>query len=246
MTNHSRPPRRSPSPKLEILFEDRDIIVINKSTGLLTWSPHRDQMQTAERILTHYLRKGSSRSRLRALTVHRLDRETSGLLVFAKSEQVQQQIKGNWCNTDKRYFAVVHGQLKHPAATLTDYLIEDQDQFVHVTKNEQVGKRAESQYKVLSVTPKYSSIEVRLLTGRKNQIRVQFSHAGHPIVGDRKYGRTGDRFARMALHATHLEFNHPFSGRRMVFDASIPDCLLQLASNKKTKPASEYPSKPWK
>ena len=228
MKKQSRAPRRHLSPKLDILFEDRDLIVINKAVGLLTWSPHRDQMQTAERILTSYLRKGNARSRLRAFTVHRLDRETSGLLVFAKSERVQRQLKNAWRDAEKRYYAVVHGNLKQKTGTLSCYLAENEDQFVYVTKDTKNGKRAESRYSVLTETPNCSAVEVELFTGRKNQIRVQFADAGHPVVGDRKYGRKGDRFKRMALHAMHLEFDHPFSGRRMIFDQPVPEDLLRL------------------
>ncbi|MBN2164576.1 MAG: RluA family pseudouridine synthase [Pontiellaceae bacterium] len=228
MKSHSRTPRRHRSLNLEILFEDRDILVVNKATGLLTWSPHRDQQQTAERILTNYLRKGSARSRLRAFTVHRLDRETSGLLVFAKSERVQQQLKNNWRDVEKRYFAVVHGLLEQKSGTFSCYLAEDRDQFVYVTKDKQAGKWAECGFRVLKESANRSAVEVELQTGRKNQIRVQFADAGYPILGDRKYGRKEDRCERMALHAMHLEFDHPFSGRRMVFDSPPPENLLCL------------------
>lgn len=228
MKNNSRVPRKRRPQGVEILFEDRDIIVIDKAAGLLTWSPHRDQRQTVERILTDYLRKGNARSRLRAYTVHRLDRDTSGLLVFAKSEKVQQQLKNNWRDTEKHYFAVVHGTPVQKEGMLSCYLAEDKDQLVYVTKNKDEGKLAESRYSVLKETTGYSALDVMLLTGRKNQIRVQFADAGHPIVGDPKYGKKDDRFQRMALHAMHLEFEHPFSGRRMIFDSPVPEPLLRL------------------
>lgn len=228
MTINSRIPHRYRPNGLEILFEDRDILVISKAVGLLTWSPHQDQRKTVERILTGYLRKGNSSSRLCAYTVHRLDRDTSGLLVFAKSEKVQQQLKNNWSTTDKHYFTVVHGKLDPKEGTFACYLAEDRDQFVYVTKNKDEGKWAESCYKVLKEAGGYSAVDVSLLTGRKNQIRVQFMDAGHPVVGDKKYGKKGDRVGRMALHAMHLEFDHPFSGRRMIFDSLVPDSLLQL------------------
>ena len=228
MKNNSRVPRKHRPQGLDILFEDRDIIVIEKAAGLLTWSPHRDQRQTADRILTDYLRKGKARCRMRTYTVHRLDRDTSGLLVFAKSEKVQQQLKNNWRDTEKHYFAVVHGTLEQKEGTLSCYLAEDKDQLVYVTINKDEGKLAESRYSVLKETAGYSALDVMLLTGRKNQIRVQFADAGHPIVGDQKYGKKSDRFQRMALHAMHLEFDHPFRGRRMIFDSPVPEPLLSL------------------
>lgn len=228
MKNNPRVPRRHRPQGLEILFEDRDILVVDKESGLLTNSSHRDQENTAERILTDYVRKGSARSRLRVHTVHRLDRETSGLLVFAKSETVQQQLKTNWPETDKRYFAVVNGHLPQKQGTISGYLAENPDQYVYVTKNPAAGKWAETAYAVIKETPAYSALAVTLLTGRKNQIRVHFAHAGHPVVGDKKYGAKGDRSPRMALHAMHLAFDHPYSGKRMVFDSPVPAPLLRL------------------
>lgn len=228
MQNKDRVPRRHRLRGLEVVFEDRDLIVVEKPAGLLTMSPHKDQPDTVERILTAYLRKGSTRSRLRAYVVHRLDRETSGLLVFAKSERVQQQLKHSWRDTDKRYFAVVHGQLAKKKGTISSYLAEDRDQFVHSTKNAAEGKWAETEYVVLRETPQFSALVVTLLTGRKNQIRVHFSESGHPVVGDPKYGRKEKKAVRMALHAMHLAFDHPYSGRRMVFDSPVPEPIIRL------------------
>jgi RluA family pseudouridine synthase len=213
---------------IELIFEDRDLLVIVKPVGLLSNSPHRDEERTAERILTTYLCKGSVHSRLKVYTVHRLDRETSGLMVFAKSERVQQQLQDRWSDNDKIYAAVVHGRLKDKAGSLVDVLAENAAQVVYVSRNPSMGKRAELNYTVIRETAAYSLLDVRLITGRKNQIRVQFAHRGHPVVGDPKYGLKGDNVARMALHARHLAFNHPYNGRRMLFDAPVPHALLSL------------------
>jgi len=237
MQNKDRAPRRHRLRGLEVVFEDRDLIVVEKPAGLLTMSPHKDQPETVERILTAYLRKGSTRSRLRAYVVHRLDRETSGLLVFAKSERVQQQLKNSWRDTDKRYFAVVHGHLEQKQGTISGYLAEDRDQFVHGTKNAAEGKWAETRYSVVKETPKYTALVATLLTGRKNQIRVHFSEAGHPVAGDLKYGRKDTGAGRMALHAMHLAFDHPYSGRRMVFDSPVPEPILRLIGGQVDLPA---------
>ena len=184
--------------------------------------------RTAERLLTGYLRKGNSRSRLMAYTVHRLDRDTSGLLVFAKSERVQQKLKNNWRDVDKTYYAVVHGHPEKPKGRIINYLAENKDQFVYITTNKEIGKRAETVYQEVGRSERCSALHVDLLTGRKNQIRVHMTDLGHPIVGDPKYGQKGDRFPRMALHAMDLSFDHPFSGRRMVFHAPVPPVLLKL------------------
>lgn len=229
MDNKPNIPHRYRPRGLEIVYEDRNFIVVNKEAGLLTMSYHRDQNQTAERILTDYLRKGNPKATRRVFTVHRLDRDTSGLLVFAKSEKVQQTLKNNWATTEKRYFAVVQGQLKEKSGLIESYLAENKDQYIYVTKDASRGKWSKTAYTVLKETPLYTALDVKLLTGRKNQIRVHFADAGHPIVGDRKYGNKDERpGARMALHAMHLEFDNPVYGRRMVYDAPVPAEILQL------------------
>ena len=212
---------------LEIIYEDRDLLVINKEVGLLTMSFHRDELQTAECILTDYLRKGAARSRLRAYTVHRLDRETSGLLIFAKTEAVQQHLKDHWKEVDKEYRAVVHGTLKDKSGTVSGYLAEDDDQFVYLT-DQTKGKWSETQYEVICENKLFSELKINLLTGRKNQIRVHFADLGHPVAGDAKYGPRGKKFERMALHSRFIAFNHPHSGKRMIFEAPVPEFFTRL------------------
>ena len=220
-------PRKHRPRGLEIIYEDRDLLVINKEPGLLTMSFHRDESQTAERILTDYLRKGAARSRLRAFVVHRLDRETSGLLIFAKTEAVQQHLKDHWKEVDKEYRAVVHGTLKDKSGTVSGYLAEDDDQFVYST-DQTKGKWSETQYEVIRENKLFSELKINLLTGRKNQIRVHFAELGHPVVGDTKYGLKGKKFERMALHSRAIAFNHPHNGKRMFFEAPVPDFFIRL------------------
>lgn len=218
-------PRR---PKgLEIVYEDRDLLVVDKDAGLLTMSFHRDEFATAEWLLTDYLRKGAARSRRRAYVVHRLDRETSGLLVFVKTEEIQQILKENWASVKKEYRAVVHGTLREKSGTVSGYLAEDNDQFVH-SCGQTEGRWSETQYEVLRENERFSELKVRLITGRKNQIRVHFADLGHPVVGDTKYGRTGKKSERMALHSRSIAFNHPHSGKRMVFEAPVPEFFTRL------------------
>jgi len=220
-------PRKHRPRGLEIIYEDRDLLVINKEPGLLTMSFHRDEFQTAERVLTDYLRKGAARSRLRAFVVHRLDRETSGLLIFAKSDEVQQHIKNHWKEVEKEYCAIVHGSLKEKSGTLSSYLDEDADQFVF-SCGETQGRWSETQYEVIRENKLFSELNVRLLTGRKNQIRVHFADLDHPVVGDTKYGPKGKKFERMALHSRSIAFNHPHSGKRMTFEAPVPEFFDRL------------------
>jgi len=212
---------------LEIIYEDRDLLVINKEVGLLTMSFHRDETQTAERVLTDYLRKGAARSRLRAYVVHRLDRETSGLLIFAKTEAVQQHLKDHWKEVEKEYRTIVHGSLKEKSGLLSSYLAENDDQFVYST-DQTKGKWSETQYSVVRENKLFSELKINLLTGRKNQIRVHLAELGHPVVGDTKYGLKGKRFERMALHSCRIAFNHPHNGKRMVFDAPVPVFFTSL------------------
>jgi len=219
-------PRKRPI-GLEIVYEDRDLIVINKDAGLLTMSTPRDEQRTAQYLLTDYLRKGASRSRLRAYTVHRLDRETSGLLIFAKTEAVQQHLKDHWKEVEKEYLTIVHGQLKEKTGTLSSYLAENEAQFVYSTSQTK-GKWAETQYSVVRENKLFSELKINLLTGRKNQIRVHFAEAGHPVVGDVKYGLKDKKFERMALHARAIAFNHPHSGKRMTFEAPVPKFFTRL------------------
>jgi tRNA pseudouridine32 synthase/23S rRNA pseudouridine746 synthase/23S rRNA pseudouridine1911/1915/1917 synthase len=216
---------------LQILHEDLDLLVVCKEPGLLTTSYDGDRNATAERLLTSYLRKGSNRLWLRAYTVHRLDRETSGLLIFAKNAAVQQQLKGNWEAVEKHYTAVVHGCLAEKSGTFAGYLAENADQFVYSTPDAAMGKWSETLYRVIKETPRFSLLDITLLTGRKNQIRVHLAEAGHPVAGDAKYGKKGDRIARMALHARTLSFPHPHDGRPMEFEAPVPAAILGLVGS---------------
>lgn len=215
---------------LQILHEDQDILVVCKDAGLLTMSYKGDKNATAERLLTGYLRKGSNRSWIRAYTVHRLDRETSGLLIFAKSEAVQQKIKANWKAVEKHYTAVVQGSLAEKSGKFASYLAENSDQFVYSTPDAARGKWSETLYRVVKETPRFSLLDITLLTGRKNQIRVHLAEAGHPVAGDAKYGQKRDRVARLALHARTLCFPHPHHGRRMEFEAPVPAAILELVN----------------
>jgi len=228
MNNKRKKPTRGRRGRFQILYEDQDLLVICKDPGLLTMSYKGDRKATAERMLTDYLRKGSSRSWIRAYTVHRLDRETSGLLIFAKSEAVQQKLKENWKAVKKHYTAVVHGRLDEKSGKFASYLAENDDQFVYSTTDATKGKWSETLYRVVKESPRFSLLDITLLTGRKNQIRIHLAEAGHPVAGDAKYGKKRDRAPRMALHARTLAFPHPHNGRQMEFEAAVPGVILGL------------------
>lgn len=214
---------------LEILHEDRDILVVDKAPGLLTMSFHKDQPNTAERILTDYVRKGCSRSRNRVFVVHRLDRESSGLLIFAKSHAIQQQLKDAWETTEKLYLAAVHGHPNPRSGKIESYLAEDGDQFVASTPDPKSERLAKTVYSVIKETRTLSILKIKLLTGRKNQIRVHFAEKGHPVAGDPKYGGPDKGYARLALHAKSLSFTHPLRRERMTFHTPIPDFFKTIA-----------------
>lgn len=212
---------------LEIIYEDRDLLVINKDAGLLTMSTPKDELQTAQHLLTDYMRKGAARSRLRAYVVHRLDRETSGILIFAKTEAVQQKLKGDWPTTEKEYLAIVHGHFTEKTGKISSYLAENEAQFVYSTSQTK-GRWSETEYTVVRETKEFSELKINLLTGRKNQIRVHMAEAGHSVVGDTKYGLKTKKFERMALHARSISFNHPHNGKRMFFEAPTPKFFNKL------------------
>lgn len=230
-TDKSRPalPRKYRPRGLEILHEDRDLFVVNKEPGVLTTETRRGDTFTAENVLNDYVRKGCARSSKHVWLVHRLDRETSGVLLFAKTEEAQQALKDNWKATEKLYLAAVRGHLKEKSGVLSSYLAENEDQFVFSVVDPNKGKLSQTAYAVIKETPAFSLVKIRLLTGRKNQIRVQFAERGHPVVGDPKYGRKDPFRERLCLHAKSIAFDHPHSGKRLFFDTPTPEVFARLA-----------------
>jgi tRNA pseudouridine32 synthase/23S rRNA pseudouridine746 synthase/23S rRNA pseudouridine1911/1915/1917 synthase len=213
---------------LVILHEDRDILVVDKPAGLLTIGTESDKSHTAYFILADYVRKGCTRSRNRVFIVHRLDRETSGVLVFAKSEEAKLRLQGEWAETEKKYLAVVHGRCQKSEETITTYLAENKAHVMYSTSDPTKGKLSRTAYKVLKQTKAFALLEVNLLTGRKNQIRVHLAGIGHPIVGDSKYGRAKESYPNLALHARSISFRHPFSGQRLTLAAKVPGYFHKL------------------
>ena len=216
---------------LVILYEDRDILVVDKPAGLLTMGTDTDKTRTAYFILTDYIRKGYSKSRKRIFIVHRLDREASGILIFAKSIAAKLCLQDQWKETEKKYLAVVHGRCDRKSETITTYLAENKAHFVYSTSDTTKGKLSHTAYKVLKQTKDFALLEVDLLTGRKNQIRVHLAGIGHAVVGDKKYGKGDSAHTRLALHARSISFKHPFSDKQLTFETKVPVYFNQLVGS---------------
>ncbi len=215
---------------LEILYEDRDLIVVNKAAGLLTMGTGRDGGRTAHAALDDYVKKGNYKSRERIFIVHRLDRDTSGALVFARSEEAKRTLQDNWEKAEKTYLAFVEGHPDPAEGIIESYLAENEARRVFSTTDKRKGKLSSTQYKVVKEVGKRTLLEVTLLTGRKNQIRVHLADKGWPIVGDGKYGRKIRDNKRLALHSQTLAFDHPFSGKRVTFTAPVPATFYKMAA----------------
>ncbi|MEG1585454.1 MAG: RluA family pseudouridine synthase [Bacteroidales bacterium] len=219
--NFDRPFNVFRHPMLRIVFEDDYLIIVDKAAGLLSMGTDRDKEKTAYRILSDYVKRGDLRNKI--FIVHRLDRETSGLLMFAKTPMVQTKMQGDWDNAvlERKYVAVIEGRPEKTSGELRSYLAENSAMNVYSTDPEN-GKLAITQYNVLQSKGKYSLVELNLLTGRKNQIRVHMQEFGCPVAGDRKYGAETNPARRLMLHASKLQFIHPVTRENLVFETPVP------------------------
>jgi RluA family pseudouridine synthase len=211
---------------LEIIHLDDAIVVIDKPVGLLSMGSEREKERTAHRVLNEHLKTLTKSPVQQVFIVHRLDRETSGLMMFARSESVQSALQCNWKNVTKKYLAIVEGTPTRAEGTLKDHLMETRTFLVHRVATG--GELAVTHYRLLKKCGENSLLELTLETGRKHQIRVQLAAIGHPIVGDRKYGAQSDPARRIALHSCELKFRHPVSGASMEFHSALPDGLKKL------------------
>ena len=226
--NTARPAKKRQPRGLPILHEDKDILVVTKPAGLLTVGTDREKTRTAHYLLNDYVRKGDPKSRNRVYVVHRLDKDTSGILLFAKSETVKKYLQEHWEETNKHYLAIVHGRLNPMEGTITSFLAENAAQKVYSTPDPAKGKLSHTAYKVLQEHKGLSLVDIHLLTGRKHQIRVHFAEKGHPVAGDKKYGLGAPACKRLALHARSLSFIHPVSGKEMRFELEMPEEFTRL------------------
>lgn len=209
------------NPKLKIVYEDKYLLVIDKKEGLLTNSPTKEK-DTAQAILNQYFI--STQQRCRAHTIHRLDRDTSGLMLFAKSKEVALMFEEDWKNTvyDRRYVAIVSGVVEKADGIVESWLKDNKAFVTYSSPTDNGGKFAQTYYKTLISHKGYSLMELTLQTGRKNQIRVHMADMGHPVVGDPKYGNGDNPIGRLALHAFRLCFHHPVKHEDFEFETPFP------------------------
>jgi len=220
-------PPECPAP-LRLVHEDDDILVVDKPSGLLTIATEREREHTAYRLLRDWVaRRGAASSRL--FIVHRLDRETSGLIVFAKSVAAKQHLQAQFAarTAERVYVALAEGVVRQAEGSLISRLVEDRALRVR-TAERGGGREAITRYRVLERHRAATLLELRLVTGRRAQIRAQLAAAGHPIAGDRQYGGRTDPLRRLALHATRLAFVHPRGGR-VSFDSRMPPAFTRRA-----------------
>lgn len=210
---------------LDIIYEDKEIIVINKPCGLLSEKTENENQKTAYYMVKQYLFKKKENIYM----VHRLDQYTSGILMFVKNKKLYDLLIHDWNHYVKTrgYIAIVEGQIKKPKGTIESYLAESKTQVVYITSKEK-GKKAITHYKKIQTNKKYTMLEIYLDTGRKNQIRVHLSSLHHPIVGDQKYGSTTNPIKRLALHAHEFMFIHPITHKEMRFVSKTPDSFHKL------------------
>lgn len=215
-------------PELSILYEDGDVIVVYKANGLLTVATERERETTAQAYLNQYV--GARRGQERIQVVHRIDRETSGVLLFAKNAHAREQLKEQFMehSIDRLYVAIIEGRIDPPKGTIESWLRERRDLKMVSGPPHPEAKLAITHYETVKSSAKYSMLEVTLETGRKNQIRAHLAEAGHPIIGDRMYGSEVNPIGRLALHAKRLGFVHPVSGKKLTFESAVPDAFYKL------------------
>lgn len=213
---------------LNIVFEDPYIIIIEKQAGLLSIATATEKEQTAYSILSEHVKKRDPKNKI--FVLHRLDRDTSGVMMFAKSEKVQQLLQHAWKETvlERNYVAVVEGLVTQEQGTITSWLTESKAFIMYSSRTPNGGQKAVTHYEVLKKNKHYSLLKVKLETGRKNQIRVHMQDIGHSIIGDKKYGSTKQPIGRLGLHAQVLAFKHPITGEEVRYETDIPKEFLNL------------------
>ena len=193
--------------KMDIIYEDKAFLVINKPSGLLTIATEKEKWKTLYHQAREYVKKQNPKNKI--FIVHRLDKDTSGLVVFAKNEKVKKELQDGWNEKAyvREYLAIVEGKMEKKKGKIESYITEDKTFKVHITSSSK-GSLAITCYETLAVTKAYSLLKINIASGKKNQIRVQLSSIGHPIIGDKKYGAKKNPIGRMGLHASVLKLNY--------------------------------------
>lgn len=212
---------------VKIVYEDRWLVVVEKNIGILSMAAGHSSLNVKS-VLDDYFLK--SRQKCRAHVVHRLDRDTSGLMVYAKDIETEQILEHNWHQIvyDRRYVAVVSGEMEQDNGTIANWLKDNKAYITYSSPTDNGGKYAVTHFQVLNRTTEHSLVEYKLETGRKNQIRVHSADMGHPVCGDVKYGNGDDPLHRLCLHAYMLCFTHPITGEPMEFSTPIPTAFRSL------------------
>ena len=220
-------------PMLKLLYEDAYLIVVEKKEGLLSVATDHQKERTAQHILNEYVKRENRNNRI--YVVHRLDRETSGIMMYAKDEKTQHTLRDTWHHivTDRRYVTIVQGEMEKDQGSVESWLT-DRKLYVSSSAHDDGGKYALTHYRTIKRANGYSLLEVQLETGRKNQIRVHMQQLGHPVLGDERYGCEANPLGRMALHAFKLCFRHPVTGELMEFETPYPPAFKSLMLKKQS------------
>lgn len=217
------------SEKIDIIYEDKDIIVVNKPAGLLTVSTDKEKEKTLFHKVYMYIKKKNKNNKV--FIVHRLDKDTSGIVLFAKNESLKIKFQNDWDNLakERKYIAIVHGKIEKKNGEIISWLKETKTLLTYSSNNGD-GKKAITNYRLVSNNTNYSLLDIDIKTGRKNQIRVHMKDIGHSIIGDSKYG-IKDKFKRMYLHAYKLSIIHPVTKKLFEFETDIPLEFINLIKN---------------
>ena len=217
---------RSNAP-FRLIFEDDSIIIIDKPAGLLTYGEKGTSGTSAYKELKDYL-SSAAKARVELYVVHRLDREVSGILMFAKSEEIQEQLKDSWQEFTKKYRALAEGRVQQKSGTMKSWLSDSVDYKVRSGPEREGARLAETTFEIIKLLDRHTFLELQLITGRKNQIRVHLADMGHPVVGDRRYGADARWERRIRLHACYLRIRHQNSGEWLEFHSELPRGFLLL------------------
>lgn len=218
--------------RIKIIYEDKNIIVVDKPSNMLTIATTKERENTLYHKTMTYLKQKNKNNKL--FIVHRLDKDTSGVILFAKNERIKTYLQDNWDSVaiSRKYCAVVNGILKEKEKTIKSYLVENKNSFIsYSTSDERKGKLAITSYSVIKENNKYSMLDIEIKTGRKNQIRVHLKEIGNSIVGDKKYGSKLSPIHRMCLHAYKLIIK--YENKEMIFESKIPESFNLLFPNRK-------------
>lgn len=214
--------------KLSIIHEDDELIVINKTSGLISVASEKESEKTAFRLVSEHVQHNDANARV--FVVHRLDEDTSGVLIFAKNPMLKEALQKDWNTIVKKrgYYAIVEGKLEEEQGTVKSFLHKTKTNMMYSGHKSKDGQYAETEYKVVKSNDKYTLVDVNIKTGRKNQIRVHMNDLGHPVVGDKKYGVKNSEAMRLMLHAYELQFIHPLTKKLVKFKANTPKSFEEL------------------